>query len=177
MRVCIPRHLQSRSLNVIQNTSGDSNSLVELKCRVMFTEKTLNMEPSPGRVCRVTPSASHTLPLIPIKHSWAGEYGSWGRHLPLRSRERQLGMICLSLWFLLLRLIFSFMVLPLLLTKGVRSEKGGGLGTACAPHSLAMWLSCTPGNALSLLAHGRVWHQGLLPVPRREWTVSPEDCW
>lgn len=140
----------------------------------------LNMEPSPGRVCRVTPSASHILPLIPIKQSQAGEYGSWGQHLPLRSRERQLGMTCLSLWFLLLGLSFSFTVPPpppLLLTKGVCPERGGGLGTACAPHNLAMWLSCTPGNALSLLAHERVWYQGLLPAPRREWTVSPEDCW
>lgn len=62
-------------------------------------------------------------------------------------------------------------------SQSVCLGRGGGLGTACAPHNLAMWLSFTPGNALSLLVLGRVWCPGLFPVLRKEWTVSPEDYW
>lgn len=132
----------------------------------VYGKDMLNMEPSPGRVCRVTPSASHILPLIPIKQSQAGEYGSWGQHLSLRFRERQLGMTCLSLWFLLLGLSFSFTV-PRPLTaahKGCVPREGRRAG-----HSL-----CTtqPGYVVELHA----WECTVFAGPRKGLAPRFASC-
>lgn len=60
-------------------------------------------------------------------------------------------MICLPpQQFLLLPFTLPLAVLPAAHKRACELGGGGGLGTACAPHNLAMWLHVTPRDALCL---------------------------
>lgn len=143
-----------------------------------YRKDALSMAPSRCKVWRVTHCllVSLTSHSVPGGEMWASKYG-YGGGTPSCEAQRKAAWSNLSFSTVPSASVDVSPHGPNCCSQSVCLGRGGGLGTACAPHSLAMWLSFTPGNALSLLAHGRVWCRGLFPVLRKEWTVSPEDCW